>query len=245
MTHENNFLETADIETSSEDYARRFSGAVGDWFLKVQEEATLKMLSSCPKASVLDVGGGHGQMTESLIKEGFKVTVLGSTDICKDRIQRFLDQGSCSFQVGNILKLPYPDQTFDVVLSFRLLPHVVQWNKLIQELCRVSKKCVVIDYPEIQSINSIAPLLFKFKKRLEGNTRSYTCFKKQQLEKFFELQDFSLKSRFPEFFFPMVLHRVLKLPNFSGFLERCARFLGLTTLLGSPVILKFIRENKS
>ncbi len=245
MSYENNFPETADIETSSEDYAHRFSGAVGDWFLKIQEQATLKMLSSYSHASILDVGGGHGQMTEALVQEGFKVTVLGSADICKTRIQRFLDKGDCLFEVGNVLNLPFPDQTFDVVMSFRLLPHVVQWEKLIQELCRVSKKCVIFDYPEMQSINSVTPLLFKFKKHLEGNTRVYTCFKKQQLRKIFESQGFSLKSRFPEFFFPMVLHRVLKLPGLSHFLERCARLLGLTALLGSPVILKFVRGQKS
>jgi hypothetical protein len=46
--------ETADIETSSEDYSRRFSGPVGSWFLRVQESATLKMLATRPGASVLD-----------------------------------------------------------------------------------------------------------------------------------------------------------------------------------------------
>jgi len=52
------FPETADVETSSEDYAGRFSGAVGAWFLKVQEDATLHMLSPHAGASVIDVGGG-------------------------------------------------------------------------------------------------------------------------------------------------------------------------------------------
>lgn len=39
------FPETADIETASNDYALRFSGEIGAWLLKVQEEATLRMLA--------------------------------------------------------------------------------------------------------------------------------------------------------------------------------------------------------
>ncbi|NEO49979.1 MAG: class I SAM-dependent methyltransferase, partial [Moorea sp. SIO4A3] len=63
MVSTGDFPETADIETSSEDYASRFAGEIGAWLLKVQEDATLKMLTPYPKATILDVGGGHGQLT--------------------------------------------------------------------------------------------------------------------------------------------------------------------------------------
>ena len=53
------YSQKADIETSSEDYARRFSGKVGEYFLTVQSEITLQLLEQWEKAKVLDVGGGH------------------------------------------------------------------------------------------------------------------------------------------------------------------------------------------
>ena len=56
------FPETADVETSSEDYARRFSGRVGEYFLEVQARAALDLLVPWPGARVLDVGGGHGTL---------------------------------------------------------------------------------------------------------------------------------------------------------------------------------------
>src|SRR5215213_3823462 len=102
-----NFPETADIETSSDDYARRFSGKVGTWFLRVQEEATLRMLASHRGAKILDVGGGHGQLTTALIQHEYQVTVLGSVDVCKRRIQKYLDENRCSFKIGNICDLPF------------------------------------------------------------------------------------------------------------------------------------------
>ena len=67
MSH---FPETADIETSSDGYAQRFAGAVGAWFLRVQEDATLRLLHAFPNARILDVGGGHGQLAPPLYAMG-------------------------------------------------------------------------------------------------------------------------------------------------------------------------------
>lgn len=237
-----NFPETADIETSSNDYALRFSGEVGSWFLKVQEEATLRMLASYPNAKVLDVGGGHGQLTNALVRNGYQVTVLGSANICKTRIQSFVDKDLCSFKVGNILDLPYPNQAFDIVVSYRLLPHVTQWRQFLSELARVARQAVIVDYPAVKSVNYIAPYLFQVKKNLEGNTRPFTCFKESELLEVFKSHNFIRAERYPQFFLPMVLHRTLKSTALSSALERCWRLSGLTSLFGSPVILKVVRE---
>lgn len=236
------FPETADIETSSEDYAGRFSGPVGCWFLKVQEEATLRMLQVYPKARVLDVGGGHGQITGPLIQNGYRVTVLGSAEVCQSRIGKWIDGDRCSFQVGNVVALPFPDRSFDVVLSYRLLPHVDRWKTFLSELSRVAKKAVIVDYPSVRSVNYIAPLLFAFKKRLEGNTRPFTSFRESELVEAFKSFGFTLADRHPEFFLPMVLHRVLKQPGLSSVMERLFRLSGMTSLFGSPVIIKLVRE---
>ncbi len=140
------FPETADIETSSEDYARRFSGAVGAWFLRVQEQATLRMLPPAIGTTILDVGGGHGQLTDAFLRQGYAVTVLGSAEVCQQRIWHLLDDPRCTFQVGNLIKLPYPDRAFDAVVSYRLLPHVTQWQVLMAELTRVARHVVLVDY---------------------------------------------------------------------------------------------------
>lgn len=236
------FPETADIETSSDDYARRFSGAVGDWFLQVQEAATLEMLAPYPEATILDVGGGHGQATAALVRCGYHLTVLGSDDSCANRIRRFVDAGQVEFRVGDILNLPFPDRSFDVVLSYRLLPHVSRWQPYLAEMARVARQAVVLDYPEARSINYITPYLFKYKKRLEGNTRPYTVFRGRELDEAFRRLGFAPAARYPEFFWPMVLHRKLKQPRLSAGLEAAARTLGLTGWLGSPVIRKWVRE---
>ena len=74
------FLETADVETASDDYAARFEGDVGRYFLDQQAAITLKFLDDSPGVRVLDVGGGHGQLTAPLAEQGFDITVTGSAD---------------------------------------------------------------------------------------------------------------------------------------------------------------------
>ncbi len=231
--------ETADIETSSEDYATRFAGAIGAWLLQVQETATLNMVAAYPGAKILDVGGGHGQLTNALIEQDYDVTVLGSAEVCKARIQPYLARGQCKFQVGNVLNMPYLDNSFDVVISYRFLAHVTQWQQFLKELARVAGKAVIVDYPTVRSANAIAPALFKFKKGLEGNTRPFVCYVERDITDFYQSIGWGQSQRYAQFFWPMVLHRKLGQPNISTTLEQVPRLLGLASLFGSPVIAKF------
>jgi 2-polyprenyl-3-methyl-5-hydroxy-6-metoxy-1,4-benzoquinol methylase len=234
--------ETADIETSSEDYAQRFSGSVGQWFLKVQEEATLRMLAPHAGATVLDVGGGHGQIAGALAGNGYQVTVFGSADVCRMRIQHLVEENRCSFEFGNILQLPYANGAFDIVVSYRLLSHVSRWPQFLSELVRVARVGVIIDYPATRSINFIAPQLFRIKKRFEGNTRTFNAFSESQLLEHFESNGFKRGDRYAQFFLPMVLHRMFKSRTISSGLETAFRLTGATPLFGSPVILKLLRK---
>lgn len=239
----NAFPETADIETSTEAYASRFAGPIGAWLLKVQSEGTFKMLKPYPQASILEVGGGHGQLTPELVAAGHKVTVVGSDDSCQTRIRDLVSSGQCQFQVGNVLALPYEDNAFDVVISYRFLAHVEQWQAFLKELSRVAKQAVIVDYPTLRSINYITPLLFNLKKGAEKNTRPYTCYNEAELLGYAKSLGLSVGDRYAQFFWPMVLHRIMKQPALSSLLEGSARGLGLSRLLGSPIILKLVQNS--
>ena len=54
--------EDADVETSSDAYARRFAGSVGAYFLKVQAEATLEL----PADTSARTGGRNGRHSEEM-----------------------------------------------------------------------------------------------------------------------------------------------------------------------------------
>lgn len=233
--------ETADIETASEDYARRFAGPVGRWFLDVQERVVLSMLD--PGASpLLDVGGGHGQLAGPLCRRGFAVTVTGSAESCRQRIADLLEGGRCQFRIANVQRLPFPDRSFHTVLCFRLVTHCEQWPALIGELCRVAREAVIIDYPTSQSLNRVSPALFSAKKKIEQNTRHWRLFTHAEISREFERCRFAQARRQGQFFLPMVLHRALGCRTLSRFLEGACRSLGLVGRFGSPVIVKMARR---
>lgn len=233
------FPETADIHTASDEYATRFAGPTGAWMLSVQESITRRLLGPNTHQTILDVGGGHGQLASPLCTASFHVTVLGSDPSCAHRIQREIHSGSCHFQVANLIDLPFPNRSFDAVICFRLLTHCHHWTNLIRELCRVARHTVIVDYPTSQSLNSIAPLLFGAKRKFEGNTRTWRLFKHREVHGEFLKNGFYLARADKQFFLPMVLHRMLKNRPLSSSLEALCRYLGLTRLAGSPVIASF------
>jgi SAM-dependent methyltransferase len=234
--------EDADVETSSEGYSRRFAGPVGRFFLDQQAQATLELLRPFPGASVLDVGGGHGQVTGPLVAAGYDVTVLGSDASCGARVRAWTEGGRARFLAGDLLAPALEERSFDVVLSYRLLPHVRRWPELVATLTRLARRAVVVDYPTRRSINAVAGLFFPFKKGVEGNTRPFLVFSEAEIEQAFAGHGFSPTGRRPQFFFPMALHRGLGSAGLARSLEGAASALGLTAAFGSPVILRLERH---
>ncbi len=235
--------EDCDRVTASQEYARRFSGAVGAYFLQVQTARTLELVADWPGAKVLDVGGGHAQLAPPLVQAGYQVTVAGSDASCAQRLERLLAPDSYEFQAVDLIDLPWPEQSFDLVLSYRMLTHVADPAGYAAQLCRLARRAVLVDYPAKQSFNLVADSLFQAKQSLDANqhTRPFVSFWDSEVEALFTAQGFGNPTRRRQHFWPMALHRALGSGGFTKTAEGLARGLGLTALLGSPVILRIER----
>ena len=241
-----NLREDADIGTSSEDYARRFTGGVGRWFVATQSRITLSLLRALPAgASILDVGGGHAQIAPPLIEAGYEVTVVGSDPVCSARLESWIAQGRCRFEAVDLRRLPYGDGSFDAVVCLRLLPHSVDYNGLIRELCRVARRSVVVDYPSTRSANAFSGRFFSLKRGIELNTRRFMIFNPREINAAFHQAQFSVRAERPQFLIPMVLHRLSNRAALSKAAETPGRLLGLTRWLGSPIIIRADRRGSS
>lgn len=234
-----------DVETSSAGYARRFSGRAGRYLLQIQEEALMRALRDCPPGRVLDVGGAHGQLVDSLRSLGWSVTVLGSSEECGYNLRVLHGKRDCEFVCSDILHLSFPDASFELVTSVRLLSHVEDWEGFLGELCRVSARWIVIDYPSTSGVNALTPLLFKAKKRLEGNTRTYRSFSARELDRVLSSHGYRKGAISKQFVLPMALHRVCGSAAPLRLAESVSRAIGLTAIAGSPVMLRADRATGS
>lgn len=227
----------ADLDASTGRYANRFRGKSGQWLLSCQTAALRKLVRSDRDASVLDVGGGHGQIAAPLLADGHAVTVHASSDAALGQALR-LDHPNLTLSTGPLMSLPFPDRSFAIVTSFRIMAHIGDWRGYLAELARVAREAVIVDFPIPSGANALEPLLFGLKKRLEGDTRRFDTIRKADVRHSLKLAGFSQTTEIGQFVLPIVLHRKLGLPKVSAVLERACGGVGLTAALGTPVILR-------
>ncbi|MCF8033519.1 MAG: class I SAM-dependent methyltransferase [Desulfarculaceae bacterium] len=235
--------EDADRVTATHAYAQRFAGPVGAYFLHVQTARTLELAAPWPGARVLDVGGGHAQLAGPLIAAGCQVTVAGSGPSCETLLKESLEPGSYQFVSCDLMDLPFEPRSFDLVLSYRMLTHVADPAGFAAQLCRTADKAVIVDYPAKRSFNILGESLFKAKESLDDNvhTRRYASFWDREVEGLFTARGFGRPARRRQHFWPMALHRAVGKAGFTSAAEGLALGMGLTALLGSPVILRMER----
>lgn len=231
----------ADLDPSTDRYAERFSGPTGEWLLSVQTRAVRKLIAPWKGGTVLDVGGGHAQVARPLLEDGHQVTVLSSTEAAFGQTAG-IDHDALTRVTGDLMDLPFPDQSFDVVTAMRMMAHVGDWRQFITGLTRVARHAVIIDFPVPGGVNALEPLFFGLKKRIEGDTRRFATMNTAQVRGAFSTHGFTPGEAIGQFVLPMVLHRKLKAPKLSGALEGGLGALGLSRALGTPVVMAATRD---
>lgn len=90
---------------------------------------------------VLEIGGGSGAMAAELLRR-FPEIRLTVTDydpsmvaVAQERVREHGARGLA--QQADATRLPFPDQSFDCVVSFIMLHHVIDWEQAISEAVRV------------------------------------------------------------------------------------------------------------
>ena len=142
-----------DVEAIQDQYAGREAESVVDFLLPHIK----------PGMTVLDCGCGPGTITQGLARIAAPGKVIGC-DLEPGMVERAasLAEGAgldnLSFQVGNILDLPFEDNTFDVVLSCAVTEHLSEPVKAMSELGRVAKQGGVVGITRTDwSANLFAP----------------------------------------------------------------------------------------
>lgn len=101
----------------------------------------LQQIFPKPPAKTLEVGCGTAFDSLYLAKRGYQATCLDiNENILKVAQENFKKEGvEGKFVQGDAEKLPFPDNHFDIIMSFGLLEHFENPQKAISEMVRVLK----------------------------------------------------------------------------------------------------------
>jgi ubiquinone/menaquinone biosynthesis C-methylase UbiE len=86
--------------------------------------------------AVLEVGCGTGRFSQRIAALGANLMVL---DIGPNLVKAVREKLGCKGVVGDACKLPFPDETFDAVISSECIEHTPDPLAAIREMCRVCK----------------------------------------------------------------------------------------------------------
>lgn len=94
--------------------------------------------------TVLDAGGAEGFTLDRLVKAKIGKKLIGI-----DNSQEAITLGKEIFpelelRLGDIYKLPFEDNSFDLVVCTEVLEHLVDPKKALRELVKVSKKYLIL-----------------------------------------------------------------------------------------------------
>ena len=114
-----------------------------------QYDAIIFYISS--EMTVLDAGCGEGSISLLLAERGIASTGVDLSTPNIERARQEATSRGCSslttFLVGDAEHLPFPDKSFDVVVSSHVLEHLPNFDAGWQELCRVARTRVVVALP--------------------------------------------------------------------------------------------------
>jgi ubiquinone/menaquinone biosynthesis C-methylase UbiE len=103
-------------------------------------------LPADPPATVLEVGVGEGEVSERIRERWPDATVVGA-DLPDDELAASWRQRGMTGLFADIARLPFPAETFDLVLAIEVLEHVPDPDAALAELARLARGHLVLSVP--------------------------------------------------------------------------------------------------
>jgi ubiquinone/menaquinone biosynthesis C-methylase UbiE len=112
--------------------------------LHASHKAAEDIIFDIKPESILDAGVGPG-VTYERIRDRLGNTRYVGVDIAPVGIEKLkLMYPEADFRVGNLMSLPFQNDSFDISYTRHTLEHCPYYDIPIRELCRVSRKRVII-----------------------------------------------------------------------------------------------------
>lgn len=122
------------------EYDRWYETPRGRWIGEREAARIVAKLRPRPGESLLDVGCGTGFFTRTLSRVTQGVTVGVDIDAASIDFARRRDPGGASYAVADARALPYPDASFDLVVSVAALCFIAEASVAVREIVRVTRR---------------------------------------------------------------------------------------------------------
>jgi ubiquinone/menaquinone biosynthesis C-methylase UbiE len=217
----------------------RFGGPIGDLVALEQAAVLTRFAGVTAPQAILDVGTGTGRAALLLAQRGGIVTgVDASEQMLAIARQRATDSGiAATFIQRDAHDLQFGDREFDTAVCLRVLMHTPRWQQCVSELCRVSRRLVVLDYPSASSAALLQSSLRRLTYRLGASNEPYRVFSDREMAAALRAGGFRVVSVHKHFVLPIALHKAIGSARFTRSIEAVLRRIGLTPVFGSPVTL--------
>lgn len=140
----------------------------------------------------LEIGCGTGIFTEKIAKTGAKIVAI---DISPELLEKAKEKNisNASFEVMNIEKMDFLDNSFDCVIGSSILHHLIDLEKALLEIKRVLKKGGKIAFAEPNMMNPQIMIQKNIKpiKNWLGDVENETAFFRWSLKKCLEKYGFN------------------------------------------------------
>jgi len=142
------------FDTWPEKYDAWFETPIGFLVKKYESELIMDLLRPKQGEMILDAGCGTGVFTFNIIRLG---TFIVGLDISLPMLKRAEHKaGDYPFRgvIGDMMNLPFPDGSFEKVVSITALEFIKDAKGALDEMFRVTKRCGRI---VVATLNSLSP----------------------------------------------------------------------------------------
>ena len=229
----------ADPTTAQTFDDRRFGGQIGSLIASEQSRVIANFIGRIKDRDIIDVGTGTGRAALMLARGGARVTAVDASEAMLEVARRRAGEEGVAvkFFHGDAHALDFADRSFDIAMSLRMLMHTPKWRRCVGELCRVSQRLVIVDYPAAMSFALLESLGRRVVHGVGLSREPYQVFADSAINAAFDRCGFRVISRHRQFVLPIAFHKALRSRRLTLKIERLLDRLGLLKLMGSPVTI--------
>jgi ubiquinone/menaquinone biosynthesis C-methylase UbiE len=121
-----------------DEYRQWFETSLGEEAARVEKDLVLSLAGIRPGEQVLDVGCGDGIFTgPAAVIAGAAVGLDRSAEMLAAAARRHTDQSGIRWVHGDATALPFPNESFDVVLAVTVMCFAAAPERIVKEAARV------------------------------------------------------------------------------------------------------------